>query len=190
MEEFKTVNTLSKAQEAFIHALLELMKHKPFDTITISELSAQAQYDRRTYYRYFKSIDDILALHCAWIMKEMAAITIRKGKLTPYSGFLSYFEFWDKHRDFLKLLDRQHLLYFLEECQENMIYQQVGLSVHDDLPEQLSDTPEFSQFAFHFTLGGIWAVLVFWIKSGMKQKPKQLTEHILNSFSAMDQLIE
>lgn len=35
-----------------------------------------------------------------------------------------------------------------------MIYQQVGFSVHDDLPEQLSDTPEFSQFAFHFTLGG------------------------------------
>jgi len=28
----------------------------------------------------------------------MAAITMEKGRLTPFSGFLSYFEFWDMHR--------------------------------------------------------------------------------------------
>lgn len=190
MNETKAVTTLRRAQEAFIRALLRLMEKKPYKEITVSELAAYAQYDRRTYYRYFRSTDDVLSLHCAWILREMAAIMMEKGQLTPYSGFLSYFEFWERHRDFLELLEKQKLLCFLEECQNEVIYQQVGLSVHDDLPENLSDTPEFSQFAFYFTLGGLWTALVFWIRSGMKQTPEQLAQYILRSFSEMDKLID
>ena len=190
MTNYVRINKLSKAQQAFTSALLDLMKKKPYKDITVSELSEYCGYDRRTYYRYFKTMDDVIRLHCAYLLKEMAEIMISKGMLTPETGFLSYFEFWDRHRDFLILLDQQGLLYFLGELQNSLLYQQVGLSMHSDLPDELSDTSEFSQFAFHFMLGGVWSSLVFWVRSGMKQTPEQLTKHILNSLTEMAKLIK
>lgn len=181
--------TLSRSQKSYIDALFALMQQKPYTEITVSELSEYAQYDRRTYYRHFKSKDDILCLSCAALLNEMAELMNRKGALTPRSGFLSYFEFWSRHKDFLTLLDRHGLLHFLGERQDMLMYQYVGQLVHDDLPEKLSGTSEFSQYAFYFTQGGLWFALVFWIRSGMKQTPEQLTEHILTTFTEMCRLM-
>jgi len=41
-------NSPNKAQQAFIDALLLLMKEKSYNQISVSELSEIAQYDRRT----------------------------------------------------------------------------------------------------------------------------------------------
>ncbi|MBQ6889174.1 MAG: TetR/AcrR family transcriptional regulator [Lachnospiraceae bacterium] len=180
---------LNRSQKFFIDALLTLMQQKPYAEITITELSEYAQYDRRTFYRQFKSKDEVLCLHCATLLNEMASLMNLKGQLTPYSGFLSYFEFWSKHKDFLSLLHEHNLLNFLADRQEYLLYQYVGKLVHNDLPDSLSDTSEFSQYAFFFTLGGLWYSLVLWVRTGMKQSPEQLTEHILNSFTQMAELI-
>lgn len=180
---------MNRSQSCFIDALLALMEKRPYSEITITELSEYAQYDRRTFYRHFKTKDDVLCLHCATLLNEMAVIINQKGQLTPYSGFLSYFEFWSKHTDFLSLLDRHNLLGFLGDKLEYLLYQYVGKLVHDDLPDKLAETSEFSQFAFLFTQGGLWYVLVFWVRTGMKQSPECLTQHILNSFTEMTKFI-
>ena len=181
-------NKLSKSQVAFIEALLDIMKNKPFDQISVSELSEAAQYDRRTFYRYFQSKSDILYLYCASLLSEMAE-DMKKEPLTPRSGFLSYFSFWNKHRDFLILLKNRNLLFFLGEKQDQLLYEQVGTVVHNDLPKKLSQVSEFSMYSYYFTLGGLWQTLVLWVKTGMKQPPEQLTDYILKSFSKMHELI-
>ena len=180
---------LNRSQEAFISALLGLMQEKQYREITVSELAETAGYDRRTYYRYFQNKDDILYLYCASLLSDMTEIMMKKGSYTPESGFLSYFEFWDKHRDFLMLLEKHGLLYFLGEKLDNLLYDNVGQNVHSDLPEKLDENSEFSQFAYYFTLGGLWAALSFWIKTGMRQSPERLTQHILDSFTAMSGFI-
>ena len=181
--------TLNRAQKYFINALLTLMEEKPYGEISVSELSERAQYDRRTFYRYFKSKDDILCLYYAKLLQEMAELTNQKGMLTPRSFCLAYFEFWNGHKDFLMLLDRHRLLHFLGESQELMIYHHVGHRVQKNLPDTLSETAEFSQYSFYFTQGGLWSVLIYWVRTGMKQSPAVLTEHILNTFIEMEKLI-
>lgn len=181
-------NNLGKAQTAFTKALLDILKNKSFDQISVSELSEAARYDRRTFYRYFQSKSDILYLYCASLLAEMAE-DMKKEPLTPQSGFLSYYEFWNKHRDFLLLLEKQHLLYYLGEKQDQLLYEHVGIVVHEDLPKQLSQVSEFSLYAYYFTLGGLWQTLVLWIRTGMKQTPQQLTDYILMSFTEMQKLI-
>lgn len=180
---------LSRSQKYFIDSLLELMQIKPYSEITITQISEHAQYDRRTFYRHFKCKDDILYLYCATLLNEMAEIMNQKGALTPLSGFLSYFEFWSEHKEFLILLEKHNLMNLLGDKQEYLLYQYVGKMVNNNLPENLSDTSEFSQFSFFFTLGGLWYTLCFWVRTGMKQSPAQLTEHILNSFTEMANLI-
>ena len=70
-----------------------------------------------------------------------------------------------------------------------MIYHHVGHRVQKNLPDTLSETAEFSQYSFYFTQGGLWSVLIYWVRTGMKQSPSVLTEHILNTFIEMEKLI-
>ena len=86
--------TLNRSQKAFIDALLALMNEKPYSEITVTELSERAQYDRRTYYRYFDNKDEVLYLYCASLLSDMAEIMTDKGEYTPQAGFLAFFEFW------------------------------------------------------------------------------------------------
>ena len=157
----------NKGEQAFINALLSLMEEKPYNQISVSELSELAEYDRRTYYRYFTSKDDILFSHCSALLSEMAA-SMSASPLTPKSGFLSFFTFWNDHRDFLALLYKQNLIHFLGE--------------------KITLVSEFSRYAYYFTLGGLWQVLVLWIRDGMTLTPEQLTAHVLNSFSEMQKM--
>lgn len=71
----KTNQTINRAQKYFIDALLTLMEEKSYEDISVSELAERAQYDRRTFYRYFKSKDDILCLYYAELLHEMAELT-------------------------------------------------------------------------------------------------------------------
>lgn len=183
------MTTPNSSQQAFIDALLRLMKEKPYSEITISELAERAEYDRRTYYRYFSSKDEILYLHCAAILSDMTVIMTEKGEYTPQSGFLAFFEFWEQHSEFLSMLENQGLLYFLGEKLGDLLYDNVGHSVHDDLPEKFDENSAFSQYAYYFTLGGLWAVLSLWIKSDMKQTPAELSDYVLRSFTEMNGLI-
>lgn len=180
---------LNKAQTAFVNTLLQQMQVKPFNQISVSELSEAAEYDRRTFYRYFQTKEDILYLYSAVLLEAMAN-DMKREALTPRSGFLAYFKFWDTHRDFLTLLEKQGFLYFLAEKQDQLLYQHVGLSVQDNLPNRLEQVPEFSQYAYYFTLGGLWQVLVFWIRTGMRQTPEQLTQYTLDLFTEMQKLME
>lgn len=181
--------TLNRSQQAFIDALLTLMKEKPYSGITVTELSERAQYDRRTYYRYFDNKDEVLYLYCAALLSDMAEIMTGKGEYTPGAGFLAFFEFWEQHKDLLAMLEKQGLLYFLGEKLGDLLYDNVGQTVHDDLPEKFGDNSAFSQYAYYFTLGGLWTSLTLWIKSGMKQTASELTDYVLRSFTEMNRLI-
>ncbi len=178
-----------RAHRHFIEALLALMREKPYETVSISELAERACYDRRTFYRHFRSKDDVICSYCVVLFREMALAMNKRGPLTPQSGFLSYFEFWSKHRDFLLFLDKHDLLRLLGEKQDQLLYQNVGLLVHGDLPKRLDENSEFSQFAYYFTLGGLWAVLIYWVRTGMHQTPETLTDHVLRSFREMEAFI-
>lgn len=49
-----------RSQQWLYNSLLMLMKEKPFDSITIGEITKNADLDRTTFYRNFDSKEDIL----------------------------------------------------------------------------------------------------------------------------------
>ena len=53
--------TTEMLKESMGDALLSLMKEKPLEKITIEEMTAKADVGRVTYFRYFKSKDEVLA---------------------------------------------------------------------------------------------------------------------------------
>lgn len=180
---------LNRAQTYFINALLSIMKEKPYQNITVQELSEIAQYDRRTYYRYFNSKEDILRLYCSHILGEMALMMKRKNPLTFQSGIIAYFNFWEKYIPFLRLLQQNNLLHFLEDEQDELLYYHVGISVQPEIPQQLESAPPISRYAFYFTSGGLWNTLVHWIKEEPRCSPKMMTEYILTMFTEIGKMV-
>lgn len=184
-----SIFSLNRAQKHFIDALLFLMQKKQFQYITVQELAETAQYDRRTYYRYFDSKGDILRLYCSHILGEMAVMMKCKKTLTFQTGIFAYFAFWEKYIPFLRLLQQNNLLHFLEDEQDELFYYHVGVFVQTGIPQQLENSPPMSKYAFYFTSGGLWNTLVHWIKEKPRRSPKEMTKYILTTFTEIGKIV-
>ena len=57
----KTDRRIEKTKQAMRHAFVELLKRKPYNAITISELTREANIDRRTFYLHYECIDDLVS---------------------------------------------------------------------------------------------------------------------------------
>lgn len=49
-----------RSKQAFITALLELLRQTPYQNITVDEIAAHANLGRSTFYRHFQSKADVL----------------------------------------------------------------------------------------------------------------------------------
>lgn len=168
---------LTQAQEWFIGALLKLMKTKPYGQIRIKELSKNADLDRRTFYRYFKSKDEVLELYCGYIMQDFAKKILDKNELSLRAVVTSYFEFWAEHIDFLKLLKESHMTYFFVERMDMLIYRHVSLKVKPYLIGQELD--EETRYSFFFQFGGLWSILNRWITKEPREAPEEMARIVV-----------
>lgn len=56
----RTEQTTRMLKESMGTALLKMMEEKPVEKISIEEMTAMADVGRSTYFRHFKSKDDVL----------------------------------------------------------------------------------------------------------------------------------
>ena len=109
------VREQKQPRQYIVKALFELLEHKNYHDITISRLAQKANISRRTFYRCFRTKDDVMKYTSALLMDEFAD-TLLKNHAADLKGIAqSYFEFWEHYIDILLLLKKQHLLYFLED---------------------------------------------------------------------------
>ncbi len=57
----KQTDASKKTKQAMRHAFVELLKKKPYNAITISELTREADIDRRTFYLHYECIEDLVS---------------------------------------------------------------------------------------------------------------------------------
>lgn len=110
----RTTATTDYLKECMGTALLELMKEKPIEKISIEEMTAKADVGRSTYFRYFKSKDEVLSfkITCLWkrFSDEHGATNFATGS---YDGIRLFFEFCLSARPICDLLysaDRQYVI--------------------------------------------------------------------------------
>jgi len=59
-----------QSKQWIVAALIDLMKQKSYPNITIKEIAQHADLDRSTFYRNFKSKEDVLRLYINNIVKD------------------------------------------------------------------------------------------------------------------------
>ena len=168
--------TVTQTQEWIISALLNLMDKKNYREITIVDIASTAHIGRRTFYRYFKTKDDILVLYCSVILKDFAQKIRNKEEITLYSVSVSYFEFWNQHLDFLKLLRKSDMLYFVgDRLPEFLAY--VAVLVDHVMPQEIEDTMKRQDsyyYAHYFNMGGYWSITTLWMEKENRETPEEM----------------
>lgn len=160
-------------------SLLELLHQKDYHDITIGQIAANAHIGRRTFYRYFRTKDDIVTCISSQLMDRFAE-TILKNHATDLKEISkSYFEFWENHIDVLLLLKEAHLLYFIEDNLPALI-EQVAVKIEHASKEELAtlspEQMELYQYMFYFRLAGFWKLTIVWCSENPRKTPQAMSE--------------
>ena len=164
-------------KRAIAQGFKELMRHKRFDKITITDITKSCGLNRQTFYYHFQDKYELIN----WIYYHEAII--------PLTEDLS-FETWDrKILDLLTLMKTDSYFYgnaLRENCQyefENYLLcvaKELFSNIIDRISEKTHIEFEDRQFIADFFSFGIVGVIVSWAKNGMKESPEFVTARLRN----------
>lgn len=169
--------TINPTQQWMIDALLSLMDEKDYHEITIVELVQKADLGRRTFYRYFKSKDEILKLHCDFIMQDFAGRILEKEEVNLYTISIAYFECWNNHIHFLTLLRKSNMLYFIGNLLPELMVKVAVMTGHVS-KNNVYDNYNDYWYAHHFNMGGYWSITTQWASKDVRETPKEMADII------------
>ena len=85
MAEKKINPSAMLSKEWISKSLLEMLALKPLYSISISEIAENAKVDRRTFYRHFKSKDDVISYCIHRVSMQYEEIIIQYNINDTYS---------------------------------------------------------------------------------------------------------
>ncbi|WP_080831779.1 TetR/AcrR family transcriptional regulator [Cohnella massiliensis] len=152
--------------------LVELLREEEYKEITVTRLCERAQIARRTFYRNFETIEDVLSFSIAGMMEEF----VKEMQAHVHDDFktvvTAYFTFWEKHAWLLLLLSKNQLIHIVFTLYIHYLHQFSNVLWLNDQ----AAAPDEEEFAVRlaYTSGGLWSVLTYWISSGCRQSPGEL----------------
>ena len=152
------------------NSLFELMKAKPYNDISITEITDKANVNRVSFYRNFTSKEDIID---KWIKSttqnflSKSDISYQKDSTIDY--FTKLFTHLEKYKTESMLIYKANLFNLLKNEFDNNL-----INLHKK---------EYSNYKSYFLAGGIFNVYYFWLINGCKETPHQVAKKLVDLMS-------
>ena len=150
------------------NGLLELMLENRFEQITVTDLCRHLSLARRSFYRYFDSIEDVLDSLMNRTFQEMA---ITDSSMTLALLEKDY-EFWFRRKELLNALAGSGM--YTKITQYALKYADT-----EALKKHLSDEDlkmELTKEMNLFVISGLSSLLISWHAEGFQKTPKQMAQ--------------
>lgn len=165
-----------QTKKLIAEALKSLLRTKPLERITISDISDTCGINRKTFYYHFRDVYDLIE----WIFKEEAIRTIKdytlhddpKGALTFVLQFLS--DNAQICRGLLQSMGRDHLRLLLHKDVAHLFYSFIRQHSQD-----LSVPKEYKEFLACYYADAIVSAILTWFENGMKESPERLIQFLV-----------
>lgn len=173
-----------RTKSNFHTALFELMNEKDFRKITITDIVQKADYNRGTFYAYYKNKEELIDEIIVDIFYEMA-IAYRKPYVhkteidlaTMSSESIVLFHHFQEYRSFYQLmLHPETPLNFQEKLTkklEELFREDFHISYTEIDPE--IDANLFSTYRTH----GIIGLIINWMNGGFQETPAYMSSQLL-----------
>ena len=169
-------------------ALISLLKKKPFDYITVSEICKEAGVNRSTFYLHYETIGDLLQETTRYLLDDFLAyfstdtkaialnladcelndlIFICDKYLSPY---LSYVK--DHKEIFGTALLYNQTLGFED------VYKRMFDNIFNPILERFQYTPSNRQYVMMYYLNGVNAIILEWLRNSCDKSIQEIAEII------------
>ena len=169
------VRTKTKIADAF----KELMNSKPFEKITVSDITEKCHIHRQTFYYHFQDRYELLD----WI--------IFNELLKPFMDGFNFDNMYDKFKALLKTMCQNKRFYqsairidsgevstYLSRASKTQFVSVLKeLGAKNNIEPQSEENDLLIAEFFGYGLSG---VVLSWVQRGMKESPDELTDKIIN----------
>ena len=166
----RTTATTEYLKECMGTALLELMQEKPIEKISIEEMTARADVGRSTYFRYFKTKDEVLVFKIRQLWNRFA----QDHNIPDFQNL--------ETNDDIQTMIRLFFEFCLSIRQINDLlyrvgHQQVILDVYLQIlrPEK-QEEDVIAYYKSNETAYALYGVVNAWILRGYKESPARMGE--------------
>ena len=154
----KQVNkTAVQSQHMIADALFSLMKRKPFQQITVTEICDEAAIGRKTFYRNFDMKEDVvefkLDILCAQYKEEIMGMTTEQQ-------LRHHLEFTRNHADYFIALYQNGI--------HQMVRDKFAILLPETMPQWTSDPVE-QEYRSRYIIAGVEAVERVWVERGFAE---------------------
>lgn len=168
-----------QSKEKISKALLTIMEQYDYKEITITQISQEAHFSRKTFYRLFSSKDDVLNFLLKHLYQE-CFLQIKSRKVQHYWDVVQcYFDFCEERKSLLFLLRKQHLLTLLFEGSYQYAFQ-----VFEYIRSK--ETADFFSlplpYMLAYSVGGMYSMLLKWVENDMDIPSTELITELKKGF--------
>lgn len=158
-----------QSQQMITDALLSLMKLHPYTDISITQICQEAKVVRQTFYRNFETKTDILELYLD-NMFEQYVTNYLDSKSDMYNYLKSFFDYSLMHKEFLILLEKNHLFFLLTKSLP------INISKFVYLPKikETNEEPKLEVYVLGFITSTISSILSLWVKNNFEESTEML----------------
>lgn len=176
--------TIEQSRAWLIQAFFDQLTLHTYDAITVSSIAEQAQLSRRTFYRHFKTKDDLLQQYLKTIFDQYTERLLQK-KITRHEDTLQlFFSFWQNYASELRLLQK-HGLYERVLSVVNQWYPTIYRELQ--VPWHIDGSLQEILYASSFGAGGYFNILASWIRKGCQETPEEMAHFVETILKSMAQ---
>lgn len=166
MAKICTNEKTASRQRWIENGLLELMQERKFDEISVTELCAHLSLSRRSFYRYFRDLEDVLDSLLNHTLQDMAIV--HSSPTLP--DLEAYCAFWLRQKDLLRALSvsamhSKLVQYTLKYANGDAIEENLSA---EDLDQGLGREINL------FIISGLSSLLISWHQEGFQKTPTEM----------------
>lgn len=160
----------AKSKKKITEALFVLLKGKKISEITISDIAAESKTARSTYYRNFKTKEDIISE----FMNNMHDEIITPNEFSDsnmvfncdymIAGFEKSLTACSKNRDYILTMYHNGFGSLILELLNRYIEESIG-----DMPAK-----SIKRYKLYFIAGAVYNVLIKWLEDGAQESSKKI----------------
>lgn len=164
-----------KTRRVIRNTLFELMTEKPLPKITISEICARAEINRKTFYRHYREIGDVIEELENEILGEFSAImrTGNKSVLDAGAAIRDTSAVIEQRREFFMGLMKLNSDLFSNGKIKAMLCRMISVSLKN---VGALDDEATLRAAAEFTVSGVLSLYSAWFDGGCRDDLAFLTE--------------
>ncbi|MFS0671719.1 TetR/AcrR family transcriptional regulator [Ornithinibacillus sp. 179-J 7C1 HS] len=172
-----------KTQESLRHALLELLKTKPLEAISVAELCRLAQINRGTFYTHYKDVHEVFKRYLEVIVEDF-----RSAYEEPYiktrfrienmtEDMIQIFHHVKKYQDFYQIVFSAQIpmMYYY------LLFDSVRSFMEDSLAKTYMDSEDegLIEYLLSYQTNAILGLLIQWHRRGYETAAEELNKQLI-----------